>query len=335
MSAWGDLVARTRGLGTHLLQVGQLERAARAADFPALGRVLAELDFRVGDAVTPRELELAVRRSAAARLRTLVRWLNGRGESLAVLLGDEDRRSLRALLRGAVAGVAPEARLAGLIPTPSLPERALQELARQPGPAPMAALLIAWKHPFGQGLAEAAGPGTPDLLRLELALNRAWAARAVTGTRHAPRSLRNFVAEAIDLQNAATTLLLAGQETELVPEEVFLAGGKRVDLTRFLRAARSGSPAAAALELAPSFGPALAEVIRRSAGDPARLDDRALGARRRALRAEARLDPIGPAPVLCFLLDLRAQVIALHRIIWDIGLGVPQDLRVAALSGAA
>ena len=100
---------------------------------------------------------LAVRRKAAARMRLLARWAGGRDAVLAVVFEEEDRRSLRALLRGAVQGARAEERLEDLIPTPLLPERALAELARQARPAAIAALLTAWQNPYGPALLQQAG----------------------------------------------------------------------------------------------------------------------------------------------------------------------------------
>ena len=166
---WEDLTARTRGLATHLLAPGQLDGLARAPDFDALSDAFRALGLLVpeGGTVTPEQLELSVRRAAAAKLRTLTRWAGARKALLAVVFEDEDRRSLRAMLRGAVHGASAEQRLGGLIPTPALPERALGELARQPTPGAVAALLAAWGSPYGPALLPDAAAVHPDLLALE------------------------------------------------------------------------------------------------------------------------------------------------------------------------
>ena len=142
---WEDLATRARGLATHLLGRADLDGLARAESLDALADVLRARGFLpAGGPATPGALELAVRRMAGARLAVLAAWGHARNTLLAVVFEDEDRRSLRALLRGAVRAAPPEERLAGLIPTPGLPERALAELAGQPTPGAIAALLTAW-----------------------------------------------------------------------------------------------------------------------------------------------------------------------------------------------
>ena len=58
---------------------------------------------------------------------------------------------------------------------------------------------------------------------------------------------------------------------------------------------------------------------------PARLDERAARAHRMrtAQRRSARHDPLGAAPVLAYVLRLRAQVVALRGYLWGVALGVP------------
>jgi len=146
MSAtWGDLNARARGLATHLASRPTLEQLAESPTLAALARDCVATGVLPAEPEQPAPFafELAFRRVAALQLKTLIRWMGPRTEALRFLLEDEDRRSLRALLRGAAAGVAAETRLAGLIPTPSLPERLLTELARQPRCRDAVALLVA------------------------------------------------------------------------------------------------------------------------------------------------------------------------------------------------
>ncbi len=150
---------------------------------------------------SPAALELALRRAAADRLRLLARWCGPRVAILAVLFEDEDRRSLRALLRGSLQHAPAEARLAGLVPTPTLPERALRELANQATPAAVAALLTAWRNPYGSVLLAAASAAQPDLFTLELLVNRTFAARASRAAR-GTGLLADYVRDAIDLENA-------------------------------------------------------------------------------------------------------------------------------------
>jgi vacuolar-type H+-ATPase subunit C/Vma6 len=242
-----------------------------------------------------------------------------------IVLEDEDRRSVRAILRGAAAGAASEARLAGLIPTPALPERLLEELAAKPTPKEVAALLAVWGHPFGPAAVGAASVEHPDLFRLELEIDRVFAARAVAGARRGGPVLRAFVADAIDYANAMAALVLAAGESEQPPASAFLAGGRRLDRQRFLEAVAAGAGAGA--KLAAAFGADEAALLQRHAGDAGALERELLALRIRRLRDLARRDPLGSAPLLLYFLRLRAEQENLRLLLWGAALGAPDALR--------
>lgn len=332
---WDDVNARARGLGTRLFTRGQLESLTRATDLAALTEGMRRLGLSVAgerEVSTPAELELAVRRWAAAALRTLARWAGPRVAALAVIYEEEDRKSLRAILRGAIRGAAADARLSGLIPTPGLPERVLAELARQPTAAAVAALLSAWRHPYGAVLAKAAGAGQPDPFALDVALDRAFAARALAAARRTGGDLLAFVRESVDLTNALTALVLAVAGRDVVPKDVFLSGGERITITVFEEAIALGEPGAAGMRLARGFAPgALAEPFRHLTRDFTDLEEELLRVRIRAIARRTRLSPLGPGPVLWFALRLRAQVIDLQRIVWGAALSAPHADLAAAL----
>lgn len=333
--SWDDVNARARGLGTRLFTRGQLESLTRAPDMAALTEGMRRLGLPVtGEraVATPAELELAVRRWAAAALRTLARWAGPRVAALAVIYEEEDRKSLRAVVRGAIRGAAADSRLSGLIPTTGLPERALGELARQPTPAAVAALLSAWRHPYGAVLAKAAAAGQPDPFALDVALDRAFAARALAAARPAGGDLLSYVRESVDLSNALTALVLALAGRDVVPKDVFLPGGERITITVFEEAAALGEPGAAGIRLARGFAPsALAEPFRHLARDFTDLEEELLRVRIRAIARRTRLSPLGPSPVLWFALRLHAQVVDLQRIIWGAALSAPRANLAAAL----
>lgn len=326
---WEDVGARARGLGTHLLDDAQLTRLAGAPDLPAVAEGLRAAGMLVPEnpaGTTPAALDLAVRRAAAAALRTLARWCGPRAATLAVIFEDEDRRSLRAILRGAAQHAPPEARLAGLIPTPGLPEGPLQELSRQATAATVVALLVAWRHPYASALRPEATSAHPDLLLLEAALNRRFAERALTGARRggpAAGLLVRYVRDQIDLENAYTALNLAGTDRDARIDELFLPGGRRLPLERFRSTAVAPGAAVAAADLAAVLG----EPFRRYAADPGGMEEAALRLQIGALARAQRLAPLGPAPALLFALRLRAQVIVLRRIVWGVALGAPPSLR--------
>ncbi len=52
-------------------------------------------------------------------------------------------------------------------------------------------------------------------------------------------------------------------------------------------------------------------------------------------RTMARAEPLGLAPVLLYVLRLRAEHRALQRILWQLALGVPGAMRLRELEEAA
>ena len=321
---WEDLNARARGLATHLLTRRDLDALARAPDVATLGAELRGHGFPVAEGErSPEALELAVRRVAAARLRVLARWAGPRVRLLAVLFEDEDRRSLRAVLRGAVQQAATDARIAGLIPTPALPERALRRLAEQSSAVAIAALLTVWRNPYGSVILPLAATAQPDLFTLELALNRTFAARAGWAAR-GTGLLAAYVRETIDLENAYTALVLTAGGKDLVPGDAFLGGGDRVSLGGFIEAAAAGSAVVATRALSTAFGVTpLARAFERFGADPGELEDAVLRIRVRELMRATRLAPLGPAPLLAYALRVRAEILDLRRIIWGVTLAAP------------
>ncbi len=335
---WEAPNARARGLGTHLLPEETMSALAAAPDLASMVALLEGAGITIPEEgrLTPPAIELGIRRAAATELRRLVRWFGDRSAVPDLIFDDEDRRSVRAMIRGAAAGASAETRLVGLIPTPQLPERTLAELARQPRVSDVAALLVAWNHPLGSILLSAAVATEPDVLRLELEVDRWFARRAEAAARQGGRTLRHYVQQSIDLDNARTAMLLAASDTELQADEFFLRGGSRLSPAVFQNAAEAGSALAAARRLAgPLAADGVGEMLIQRAGDIARLDEALLRARANALKLEARLDPLGAAPVLAYVLRLRAQVVALRRCLWGIELGIPPARRAAALGEIA
>jgi vacuolar-type H+-ATPase subunit C/Vma6 len=323
---WGDLNARVAGLRTRLLSPAQLALLARTPDLPALATALSRSGFPLEEsAVSPAALELAVRRHLAVHIEILGEWSGAdRAAVLSVIFEDEDRRSLRAILRGIGERAPPEQRLAGLLPTRALPERALRELARQPSAASVAALLSTWRHPFATALATPRLPAVPDMLDIDVRLNRAFAARAVAGARTAGHRgvLSWYVAQMIDVENAYAAMALAGAVTERLAD-VFLPGGEAISRSVFDAAVRAGSQAAAAQRVADAFAGSLLARAFAPDAEFREVERRVLDAQVMMLRIRARRDPLSAAPVLAHALQVRAQSLDLRALIWSIALGVP------------
>ncbi|HEU4563170.1 MAG TPA: V-type ATPase subunit, partial [Gemmatimonadaceae bacterium] len=239
----------------------------------------------------------------------------------------------RALLRGAAAAAGagaptPAERLAGLIPTPALPARALAELARQATPEAVAALLAAWGNPYGAPLLEEARRQQPDLFALELRLDRVYAERAARAARQGGRAMRDYVAMSVDIANTWSALAVASEEGAARAGELWLAGGERLRRDAYQAAAALPAAAARARLALAWTGTPLGDALRDGAAGESP-EDAALATQLQSQRRLARAEPLGAAPVAEYILRLRAEARDLRRIIWGVALRVPG----AALAG--
>jgi len=303
---------------------------ALAQQLVALGMVPAPLP---GTALDAPQLELLLRRRGAEHLGLLASWAGPRLALFRPLFDDEDRRSLRALVRGVFTGQSPELRQRGLLPTPALPLRALEQLARAGDISTIAAALVAWRHPFGRPLADEARRPHPQLLQMEMGLARVFAARAraVAGAGDAPMAL--FVERTLDLANLAAAQVLAENASDLEARSFFVAGGRLIESDDLAFAARCKSGPELASRLAARVDKTPLEVAldtaRRGSAD-ALLEAEVCEFQREAMRA-----PLSSAPVILFVLLQRRELRALQRILWSLALGVPQPLVERATGGAA
>jgi vacuolar-type H+-ATPase subunit C/Vma6 len=326
---WDDVNARARGLATHLLDRSALAGLAASPDWPAFVSRLAglgyPLDLAGGAIVDPPAFDRAVSLVASARLRLLGRWLAARGAILAVVLEDEERRTLRALLRGAAEGASPGARLRAVLPTPTLPARALERLARAASVPELARELVRQGHPAGRTLQDALRRAeAPDLRALEWALTRLFSERAVRAARRGGALVRGFAAELVDQENVWTLLLAAPPAPATPADEEFLPGGALMTRKEFsrLRADRDADRVLDSLR-ALLAGSALGEALAVAPLDQATLESRAAAARIARLRHIARRDPLGAAVTLSILERIRAEARAVRAIAWGVAFGTP------------
>lgn len=315
--SWGDLDARARGLSTRLLSREQLAHLAAAPTEPARIRTAHTL---LGVAEGQGDLERLARQVAASSLARLARWAGPRARDLRVVFEDEDRRSVRTLLRGAAQGAGPERRLAGLLPTPTLPERALEELARRRTVEDVLRGLEVWGHAWGLGLVARLEAGPTDLFTLGLEVDRLFAHRAVEAARGAGRTLQAFAQQVVDILNASSVLLADRWFPAAGAAGVFLAGGRVLSEERFTELVAL-DPAERRVGLARAFaGSTLGPVFADPAVELAALETTILRARIGEQRRAALLEPLGPASVFHYVLRLRAQVVDLSRIGWGAAL---------------
>jgi hypothetical protein len=306
-----ELAVRARGLTTHLAREDALAAIEHARDPIALGAALAAARILPPPGLaSPDALERALRGRAADDLVVLGRW--GRLALLDAFVLDQDRRSVRAILRGIAAGASIERRLEGTVATARLPDRALALLASATSGGELDRALAHARHPLA-GAIPAADP--IDLCEAELALAQRFAAVARASGR--ARAIAAYVAQVIDVENATAALLLAARGDDVDRARVFVPGGRVVERATFVAAASSSDPAA---PLARAFaGTPIARAL--STADPAALDDAAL---RWQLATQAhlrRVDPQGLAGVLHLLLRRRAEGRRVRRAAWRVAMG--------------
>jgi vacuolar-type H+-ATPase subunit C/Vma6 len=209
-----------------------------------------------------------------------------------------------------------------------LPPTILNALAHQASPATLVQQLVMLGHASGRLLVPLVAPSQPDLLGVDLALLRGFAERAGRSAALADQPLREFVGSVIDLGNAQTALLAAGEPRDADAVNLFVAGGCSLPLDVFINAIGAGSPhhALAVLANAVAHSP-LAAALPPAATDAIDLDRRFLIAMLSRLARLCRVEPLGSAPVLRVLLLIEARTRDLRTAAWGVAFGAPAAVR--------
>jgi vacuolar-type H+-ATPase subunit C/Vma6 len=325
------LGARAKALARHLIGRETLDTLAETEDLSAFARRLSHLGQAINPIGEPADVfavERAVGRTTGRFLRTLYRWQEHTPGVLDVVAARQDYRSLRALLRGAAQGAPADARLGGLLPTPSLPLLALADLARRASPAEVVHQLVLLAHPDAPRLLPLVRKAHPDLLAIDLALLQRFAERADRATGSGDEHLRDFVSTLIDVGNAQTAILIAREGRDAAPMDFFVQGGRWLTASVFASAARAGSPPRASKTMATAVaGSPLASLLPPGADDVASLDRAFLTSALERFTHAARIDPLSSAPLLRVLLRIEAQQRDLRNLAWGAVLGTPASLR--------
>ncbi len=329
---WADLDARARGLSTRLIGGARLRRWTSAPDLTEIAAItVGELGqaAQTGSAlVEAGVVERGMARLVGARLALLQQWAGPRAPALAALFEEEERRAVRALVRGVVVGIPVAARLAGVVPTRALPEAVLLALAAEPTVARLAAALARRRHPYGASLLAEVRTGQLHLLALEHCLDRVSANRIRAHASRADRSLREHAQFVIDIQNCWWAIILAGLPTtkeRATPERWFLQGGRRLSAMIYERAVGTLSRAAAGTILAHAFPRThLASTLRAGESVDA-LEDAALATALAAAHTIALAQPLSSAPIMAYVLRQRAELRDVQRLVWGRALAAPSQ----------
>lgn len=317
---------RARGLGT----AGLLALGARAGD-GGQAEALRRGPFAAavpGDGPLPpaAEVEARLRRLLAGEGAALLPEVEGAAARrvLAAFLDLEEAEGVKAVLRGAEAGAAPERILAAATPDPARAPAALARAAAARSAAAAVAELVAGGHPLGAPLAEALSRRPHGgLLPLEAAADRAAALRAAAAARRAGedgRVLLDHLADRADAANAALLLTLAGAgpRPPVEVEPLLRPGGRRLAAAQVL--ALAGAPAAEVRAAVAGPFPALAAEAPPWADDLA-LERTLLARARRAARAR----PLSVAVAIAWLLERRAEARRVALLLRGAALGLPAE----------
>lgn len=303
------VAARARGLVTTLVEGDALAAIDRARDSSELAAALARANLHVSGPQDADAVDRLACERVARDLAVLARWT----DALAPVELDEDRRTVRALVRGLAAGAPTARRLLAAIPTARLPARELAVLAASTTIDELASGLARCGHPLAPALA---GTRTPvDSFEIELRLAHRFAELA----RSRDEALRTYLAQVIDAENAGAALLVAVRGGSVDVARAFVPGGRWVDRKTFTGAS-TGSIDNARSRLAVALaGTPLAGALFQPA--PAALEDAALAWQ---LRTQARLrrsEPLGLAPAIYAVLRRRDEARHLRRAAWRVAMG--------------
>jgi vacuolar-type H+-ATPase subunit C/Vma6 len=307
-----------------------LQRLARASGSGVLARALEAVGYwpvPKEDAVARSTVEVvdaAIEQETSRRLALLGRWLAERRALFAGVFEEDERRVLRIQLRRLATGDThrPSQQAWGI--GFGLSRRARDEFERAGDVAGFVSALRRIRSPYAEPLRAVLRSQGEDLLALEMALDRAFAGRARRAAERLGGRLLSWIMDGIDLENAWGAAV--GQA------EGFVDGGLRLSCERHAAIAGDPDGRMRRRQLARIFARSSMSTVFDDPEAPlAALETRAVRARITAERRAARLDPIGPSPVLEFVMRLRAERADLRRINWGIAQGVPTEAIVGQL----
>jgi vacuolar-type H+-ATPase subunit C/Vma6 len=303
------IAARARGLTTTIASADVLASIDRAGDAGELAAALARAELRVAGPLNADAIDRAASSRIARDLAALGRW----SDAIAPLELDEDRRSLRALVRGLTSGAPTTSRLRAAIPTARLPAPALAALAALPTVEELTRALARLPHPLASALDRARSPVDP--LDIELQLMR----RFVELAHSRDGALRTYLAQLIDAENAGAALLLAARGAGIDVDRAFVAGGSRISRDLFAAASADSIDAARArLAVALARTPLAAALFQPA---PAALEDAALAWQLQTQARLRRTEPLGLAAAIHAVLLRRNEARHLRRAAWRVAMG--------------
>lgn len=252
MPDYGYLNARLHGMKSRLLSWAEYEKLLKAQGIGELTEMIGKTLLRpfLEKALVRLEgeaaLEEAFKGDFVQASRKVLKVSEGEQRKLVrILLGRWDVFNVKTVLRGKHGGVSPQETYNSLIPAGELDTGALKSLADQPGVKEVVDLLATWGFSLAEPLVDNLDAYHHDfnLVRLELALDKAYFAGALRATRGRgsdDRLVREFLGSLIDIANVMAKVRLTMEDisTWVETKEEKAAREKKEAARRRVRAAR-------------------------------------------------------------------------------------------------
>jgi vacuolar-type H+-ATPase subunit C/Vma6 len=270
-------------------------------------------------------IDAAIEHRVSQQLDVLARWLGDRRRHFAAIFEYEERRASRFWLRR-LFSVSEERAARQLAPgAAGLPRRLRDEAFRATRVDELVRALQRADNPYAAPLAAALRNHGEELDSLEGALDHAFAARALRAADRFGGRLLGWVRDGIDLENAWAALAGAG--------ESFVQGGHQLSEAQHAAVAHEEIVARRRHRLEQIFAPSpLARVFDDPMTPAAALESRARMVRIANERRATRIDPLAEAPILEFVMRLRAERADLRRINWGIAQGRAAEVIIDQMS---
>ncbi len=332
---FGYVNARVRGLRSRLLPEGFFGEQVGAGGFAELSAALAQSPYaRELDEARAEHGPLAAVDAALARnfVRVTGSLLDAsRGaahELIALLLRRYDLANLKAVVRGLHAGRTADETMVAVLPAGSLNASVLRAMAGAEDAAAAGQVLAIARHPLSEAFRKGAAAyrDDGDLLRFEVALDRAFHAQWIADAKRlpAPAGFRRWARAEIDATNLRTALKLRDRPAD--PADYFLAGGR--DLTPAVYARIASLPKGEPL---PQLKGVLSPVS--GAADASEAESRLVGALDLILR-RLSLDPLDVGLVADYLRRKERETAQLRLLARGKYYGVPRAALAKELGDA-
>ena len=329
---FGFVNARVRGLRSRLLPHGFFGDQLSAESFAALTAALSQSGYardleEARSSLGPlAAIDEALAQSYVRSTRVLVHSAQGAARAqIALLLRRHDRDGLKAIVRGHHAGRPADEMIAAILPAGEIDPAVWRAMASATDLPAAATALATTRHPLAEAFRRvAAGQRSErDLLRAEVAIDRAFYRLWLVDAGRFPDSFRRFAVGEVDVTNLRTALKLRGKGRTAA--DFFIPGGKSLMESAFVTIA-SGAVGDA---LPPMTG-----LLAAAAASDAGSVDAVLAAAQDVQARRLSFDPQGVGLVVDYLRRKERETALLRLLARGKYYGVPRSALAKELGDA-